>query len=377
MKPNILIANQSTGCLTVDVVNEFNRCGKYDKTELFAGVINIRPSRPDKEVLITKTMKYNNKSFSKRFISWTISFFHLIIHLALKNNSTELFLITNPPFNTFVPFFSRKKYSILIYDIYPDTLISQKIISRQSVIAKFWTWANKRVFSNAEDVFTISNEMKKIVGQHVNESKIKVVYNWTHNEHMVPVEKQNNSFLKDLNLQDKFIVLYSGNMGYTHDIDALVDVANELKGESSIHFLFIGEGGKKKVVESKIINYGLKNCTVLPYQPNEIIPFSIGSADIGVVTTSSEQTGLSIPSKVNALMSVGAALLCLTSEDSELGNLVVENNVGRRFDKNEILQMARYIKTVYTDRDYQNLLKANSRKTSFKFTPDNAKLFLK
>lgn len=70
--------------------------------------------------------------------------------------------------------------------------------------------------------------MRSAVAQYVDVEKIKVIYNWVHTEHIKPIEKIDNIFLKEHHLEDKFIVLYSGNMGMTHDIDILVDVAKNL-----------------------------------------------------------------------------------------------------------------------------------------------------
>lgn len=376
MGRKILFANQSSGSLTVDIVNAYEQTGKYEKVELFVGAINIRPSVPNNGVKVIKTIKYNNKGFIQRFFTWTVAYLHLLLVCWFRGKGTELFLITNPPFNTFVPLFTRKPYYILIYDIYPDTLINQHVISESSFIAKKWVKRNKKTYAKAKKVFTISEDMKKEVAKYVDESNIKVVYNWSHNERMVPVKKDENPFLKQHHLENKFIVLYSGNMGMTHDIDVMVDVANELKDEDNIRFLFIGEGGKKKLVEKKIQDYQLNNCIVMPYQDKDVLPFSMGAADIGIVTTASEQTGLSIPSKVNAYMSVGAVLLCLADRNSELGRMVNDNDLGKCFAKTEVVEMANFIRNMMNDSNLANQIKINTRQMSFNYTPENAKKFI-
>ena len=376
MGRKILFANQSSGSLMVDIVNAFEETGAFERVELFAGQINIRPSVPNPNVRILKTIRYNNKNAIFRLATWIIAYLHLLLTCWLRGKDTELFLVTNPPFNTFVPLFTRKQYYILIYDIYPDTLIGQHVISPKSWLAQLWIRRNQKVFAKAKCVFTISEDMKKVVANYVSEDKIKVVYNWIHNEHLRPVAKTDNSFLREHNWQDKFIVLYSGNMGLTHDIDAIVDVAKNFQDEERILFLFIGEGGKKKLVQQKIQEYALHNCAVLPYQDKDVLPFSMGAADIGVVTTASDQTALSIPSKVNAYMSVGAVLLCLAEPQSELGRLVSENGLGRCFRKAEIQAMSDFVRQVFQDNEFASQMKQRSRQMSYSFTPANAKQFL-
>lgn len=376
MTKSVLLANQSTGYLMVDIVNAYVRSGKYDSVELFAGEINIRPSVPDSSVHVIKTVKYDKSSTLKRLLTWVGAFVHLLWVVWRRGKHCHLVLVSNPPLNVFVPLFTRKKFSFIVYDLYPDSLFSQGFVKRNSFLGRWWMTKNKQIFAKADCVFTLSEDMKKAVAQYVAEDKIKIVYNWAHNEHIRPIDKKENVFLADLKLQDKFIVLYSGNMGMTHDIDVLVDVADRLKENDKIHFLFIGEGAKKAVVEEKVARYGLKNCSVLPYQPLEVLPYSMGAADLAVVTTDAKQSGLSVPSKTYTYLATGAALLCLAEENTELARLTRESRSGRCFVSQDLDGIAGYILQMVSDRRLLQEYKDNSRKASLRYTPENAQKYV-
>lgn len=376
MGKSVLLANQSTGYLMVDIVNAYVQSGKYDRVELFAGEINIRPSVPDSSVHVIKTVKYDKSSTLKRLLTWVGAFVHLLWVVWRRSKHCHLVLVSNPPLNVFVPLFTRKKFSFIVYDLYPDSLFSQGFVKRNSFLGRWWMTKNKQIFAKADCVFTLSEDMKKAVAQYVAEDKIKIVYNWAHNEHIRPIDKKENVFLTDLKLQDKFIVLYSGNMGMTHDIDVLVDVADRLKENEKIHFLFIGEGAKKAVVEEKVARYGLKNCSVLPYQPLEVLPYSMGAADLAVVTTDAKQSGLSVPSKTYTYLATGAALLCLAEENTELARLTRERRIGRCFVSQDLDGIAGYILQMVSDRRLLQEYKDNSRKASLRYTPENAQKYV-
>lgn len=376
MGKSVLLANQSTGYLMVDIVNAYVQSGKYDRVELFAGEINIRPSVPDSSVHVIKTVKYDKSSTLKRLLTWVGAFVHLLWVVWRRSKHCHLVLVSNPPLNVFVPLFTRKKFSFIVYDLYPDSLFSQGFVKRNSFLGRWWMTKNKQIFAKADCVFTLSEDMKKAVAQYVAEDKIKIVYNWAHNEHIRPIDKKENFFLTDLKLQDKFIVLYSGNMGMTHDIDVLVDVADRLKENEKIHFLFIGEGAKKAVVEEKVARYGLKNCSVLPYQPLEVLPYSMGAADLAVVTTDAKQSGLSVPSKTYTYLATGAALLCLAEDNTELARLTRERRIGRCFVSQDLGGIAGYILQMVSDRRLLQEYKDNSRKTSLMYTPENAQQYV-
>lgn len=376
MGKSVLLANQSTGYLMVDIVNAYVQSGKYDRVELFAGEINIRPSVPDSSVHVIKTVKYDKSSTLKRLLTWVGAFVHLLWVVWRRSKHCHLVLVSNPPLNVFVPLFTRKKFSFIVYDLYPDSLFSQGFVKRNSFLGRWWMTKNKQIFAKADCVFTLSEDMKKAVAQYVAEDKIKIVYNWAHNEHMRPIDKKENVFLADLKLQDKFIVLYSGNMGMTHDVDMLVDVADRLKENKTIHFLFIGEGAKKPIVEAKVARYGLENCSVFPYQPLEVLPYSMGAADLAVVTTDAKQSGLSVPSKTYTYLATGAALLCLAEENTELARLTRERKIGRCFVSQDLGGIARYILQMVSDRRLLQEYKDNSRKTSLMYTPENAQQYV-
>ena len=162
----------------------------------------------------------------------------------------------------------------------------------------------------------------------------------------------------------------------SHDIDVIVDVANKLKYRDDINYIFIGNGAKKAIVENKIKKYNLTNCLVLPYQSQEILPYSMGAADISVVTTDVNQTGLSVPSKTYSYLSVGSALLCLADINSELANMVINNEIGGCFDSRKIDDIAIFIANLVDNPRLLNSYKSNSRKLSESFTPENAKKYL-
>jgi hypothetical protein len=69
--------------------------------------------------------------------------------------------------------------------------------------------------------------------------KIALIPNWSDDE-IEPTDRLNNSLLEKLNIGDRFIVLYSGNIGRTHGIEYLAQAAEKLINNQNIHFIVIG-----------------------------------------------------------------------------------------------------------------------------------------
>ena len=67
------------------------------------------------------------------------------------------------------------------------------------------------------------------------------------------VLKSRNPFIKKLDLNEKFIIQYSGNFGRMHDITTILKTAKLIKNKNII-FLFIGNGSKRKEIVDNILS---------------------------------------------------------------------------------------------------------------------------
>ena len=88
--------------------------------------------------------------------------------------------------------------------------------------------------------------MADLLSSYVPGEKIKIIPLWTGLINATHIPKSQNLWLKELGLENKFIVQYSGNIGYTHNVEVFVNIAREMKAENDIRFLIIGRGERYK-----------------------------------------------------------------------------------------------------------------------------------
>ena len=151
--------------------------------------------------------------------------------------------------------------------------------------------------------------MKRLLSKYVDENRVKVIYNWSSNSDLRPIAKSDNPFILEHHLQDKFVVMYSGNIGYTHNVELIIELAIRFKDDNSIHFVIIGNGGKKQDLLKQAEMNGLQNCTFLDWQPADRIKYSLAAADLSVVTLTEETALVSVPSKTYNILAIGSPLL--------------------------------------------------------------------
>jgi glycosyltransferase involved in cell wall biosynthesis len=373
MDKGVVIVNQNAGYLAIDIANAF--VTKSNKTVLIAGMVIPMERKLHPSVRIQKIIKYNRSSTFMRITTWIWGSIQVFLLLLFKYRLYEVIYTTNPPLACFSSLLVKQNFSIIIYDTYPDTLKNIGI-NENNIIYRLWSRWIKIIYKKSEKIITLSNGMAEQLNVYTERSKIKVIPNWSGSDGFTPIPKAENPFIKEHKLENKFIVLYSGNIGYSHSLEAIIDAAKSLKSEENICFLIIGEGSKKEILVNKSRQYNLKNCMFLSWQPFEILPYSLASADLAVITLNDENAVLSVPSKTYNLLAVGCPLLCLVPDNSELALLVEKYKNGKCFNKDSVPEITEFIASLSKNKALQQKLSVNSVDASRNFSYTNAQKYL-
>ena len=182
----------------------------------------------------------------------------------------------------------------------------------------------------ADKIIVISEDFKKnIMAKGVPEEKIELVYNWVNENQVVNVDRKDNILFDKYNLdRDKFYICYSGNVGYTQNMDMLVNVAKSLQDNENIGFVIIGEGAYKSKLEELVKENNLTNITLLPFQDYSDISHVFSLGDAGLIISKKGVGTNSVPSKTWSIMSASRPVLASFDKGSELDRIVTENSLG-------------------------------------------------
>jgi glycosyltransferase involved in cell wall biosynthesis len=211
---------------------------------------------------------------------------------------------------------------------------------------------NSLVLGHASRVIALSEPMKEIVLGKANtngqadEQKFRIIHNWVDEGFIKPMAKTENWFVAQQGLQDKFIVLYSGNIGLSYDLETIIAAAERLK-DKNIAFLFIGEGGKKKKLQALVAHGKIQNVKFLPYQPREVLPFSLTCSDVSLVALEKGVEGLSMPSKLYTILASGRPVIALVEENSAVAGIIKEAACGARVAQNDVDALVRVLESYY------------------------------
>ncbi len=335
--------------------------------------------RPPVESLkIKKAPLYNRRNVVTRVLSW-INYFVKALFLAVRTEKESLlFIVSNPPFLSLIGYLMniirKQKYIILVYDLYPDILLAFGS-SEKNVFIKIWHFYNSVIYSRASRIITIGSDMAERLYPRVHNVPVDIVRCWADTAIIKPIDKKNNFFAKEHNLIGKKVLLYSGNMGFTHNIELLTDTVG-LINDSLVHYLFIGDGAKRGKVEHLAGNHP-DLITLLPFQSEAVLPYSMACGDIGFVTYQQGTEGCMVPSKAYYYLAAGVCLFVIGKTPNELADTIVTYDCGRVVNTNDTADLVRSISEVVHDTQLLQKYQINARKAAESFfSRNNTGLFL-
>lgn len=226
----------------------------------------------------------------------------------------------------------KQKKVPLVYnlqDVFPDSLELTGITSKKSLVYKIGSWIEKKEYSAADKIITISKDFKEnILAKGVPENKIEVVYNWVDEQAVVSVPRKENVLFDRYGLnRDKFYITYCGNIGLSQNMELLVKTAKELESYNDIQFVLVGNGAYKEQLEQIIESEGINNIKLLPFQPYEEISHVFSLGDISLVISKPGTGNGCVPSKTWSIMSASRPVLA-NFDDCELREIIETGNSG-------------------------------------------------
>jgi glycosyltransferase involved in cell wall biosynthesis len=209
--------------------------------------------------------------------------------------------------------------------------------------------------------------------------KIVVLPPWPMGQHTEMIAHQENHFRQAQGWEGKFVVMFSGNHSWVHPLGTILDAAERLADDPRFVFVFIGGGKGKAEVDERVQQWeggkvgrcesgrrsagdgvakvetsvpsripshasnagsssnlqdfsfqlsAFQNVVSLPYQPLEMIRYSLSAADLHLVSLGDNMSGIVHPCKVYGALAMGRPVLALGPEESYLRDILAEDSVG-------------------------------------------------
>ena len=276
---------------------------------------------------------FGRKSTVHRMLDY-LSFYARAFWLALMLPRFDVVgTLTTPPIIGLVGTILRKlKGSKHVYwsmDLHPDASIALGRMKARNPVVAWLAWLSDSVYRQADKVVVLGSYMAdRIAAKRVRRDRIATIPVWSRSDEIYPLPRENHPLRESLGLEDKFVVMYSGNLGLAHSFAEMIEAARRLKDRSDIVFLFVGGGPRLKEVREARENESLDNILLMDYFPREQLHMSLSVADVHLISMRREMTGIVVPGKLYGAMASGRPTVFVGPTHSETADTIREAECG-------------------------------------------------
>jgi len=286
--------------------------------------------------------------------------------LKLTNKDDVVVGKTDPPLTSVITSFIAKlknaKHICWIQDLFPEVVVALNIKIIPKFFIKFLIWIRNLSLKRSSVNVVIGERMKqKLLASGITEDSIRILPNWSDGENVHPVSKHNNSLVSQWNLENKFVVGYSGNMGRVHEFDTLMQAADRLKSIEDIVFIFIGGGPQKDYIQSLKNKLNLSNVLFFPYQDYNQLSESLSLPDVHIISLRPQIEGLCVPSKFYGVMAAGRPVIFIGDQFGEIAQFLKRDGTGSSVAQGDVTNLVQQIKNCYQHTQLIQQLSCNAR----------------
>lgn len=123
-------------------------------------------------------------------------------------------------------------------------------------------------------------------------------------------------------------LLYSGNLGFGHELDTVLRAVYALNGDTNLRVLLVGNGKGLAETRRFVQELGLSNVEFRPPVPLYGLAELLASGDIHVVSQKPGTEGLIVPSKVYGSLAAGRPVIFIGPEHCEVARIVRDGRCG-------------------------------------------------
>lgn len=210
---------------------------------------------------------------------------------------------------------------------------------KNKLLMEFLRRIDNRSCREADLVVTVGRDLVETLKKRFRYQNVPgytLINNWVDENALYPLD--NNSrpvrqLKEQYDLVDKFIFMYSGNIGLYYDLRGLIRVIKKMKGMKAadgreVAFVFAGAGSELDYLVNYKKHHELDHVYFIPYQNKDNLVNSLNMADVHWCVNAKGIKGVSCPSKFYGIVGVGKPILGVLEKGSEIQMLIEEIGCG-------------------------------------------------
>ncbi|MBD2089673.1 glycosyltransferase family 4 protein [Microcoleus sp. FACHB-1515] len=272
---------------------------------------------------------------------------------ALRGWRPDVILYTAPPLPVCVPcvllsWLYGCPIVLNLQDILPEAAIRLGLVRNKLAIRVFQA-LEKFAYRSANQICVIAEAFREnLLTKGVPAEKLVCIPNWVNTDFICALPRQ-NAFRQAHDLQNKFVVMYSGNIGLTQGLETVVRAAAKLCHLPEIVFVIVGETEALAQLRSICETYDAPNVRLLPFQPRSRLPEMLAAADVGLIVQKRNVVSFNMPSKMQLILASSRPIIASVPLDGTAARAVLESGGGMVIEPEQPDRLAEIVLQLYRD----------------------------
>ncbi|EMU55270.1 MULTISPECIES: glycosyltransferase family 4 protein [Clostridium] len=324
------------------------------------------------KIIRVRVPEFNKSRKVSRIINLISYFINAIIATFNLQKQDYVFSISQPPIlggllGVIGKVIKKGKLIYNIQDFNPEQTIAVGY-SKNKFLVNIALYLDKFSCKMSNKIILVGRDMQQTLNNRFVKSYLPnniVINNWIDEKSIYPLSNNNTTvyeFKERYNLQNKFVIMYSGNIGLYYDLENLIKIIGKFNNRDDVKFAFVGDGTIKKNIENYALENNLKNVVFIPYQEKSDLNYSLNAADVHFVVNSKGIKGISVPSKLYGVMACGKMILGILEKGSEARIIIEESGCGICSEPEDYEDIYIKIKYILDNKQLAELIGEKGRK---------------
>jgi colanic acid biosynthesis glycosyl transferase WcaI len=281
-------------------------------------------------------LRVHSTAFDRRRLSLrAVNYLTYLVQSAWTGFSAErpdvVLSMTDPPVIANVALLVARRFEVPLVvvsqDVFPEVAVELKRLENPVLVGALRV-AIRYYLQHADRVVAIGETMRRRLEEKgARSERISVIPNWVDTGRLRP-QPRSNPWAREHDLDGKFVVMHSGNIGHAQNLDALVRAGTFLRDLEDLRIVVIGGGARRDELKLLARLLEVDQMRFMGYQPRDVLPESLSSADLHVVGLARGLAGYVVPSRLYGILSVARPVVVAADSESETAQVVRQAGCG-------------------------------------------------
>lgn len=275
---------------------------------------------------------FGRRSGIGRLIDY-LSFFVSAFWAVLRARQTDwLIVLADPPMLSVLAAVAKKLLKVRsacwLQDVFPQIAIQSGLL-KPGLLSNWISRVARWSLESLDRVVVVGRCMEQKLRQEgFSGGNLVTIPNWADGTQLTPIDRSDSPFVIDYGLEERFVLMYSGNLGIVHEVDTVENVLRSTNVLEHFMVCVVGDGAHREHLQAMTQEKQWSHVRFFPYQPEERLRFSLAAAHVHLVTLKPDMSGLSVPSKIYGIFAAGRPAIFIGPEDSEAAAIIHEAQCG-------------------------------------------------